>query len=477
MRIEIVTPDPARQWHSLLLQRLAADGHALAVTPVSSVNWPTAMRAALAFERRLIHRGELSRSVHLPASSRDLAPPDLVIDLTGAASRSAPTFRIAFNGSLDDAFVPTVLAAGRLVDLDVIMDSRSFDRGAPMVDNRIFTAAAADDVFARAITLLMRAVRRYGAGDRASLPLIAHPGPGLFPWRYVTSSLPRIAREALRRSRYRFAHWRVGYRVSPGSGVADTGELGSGWSVLPDDGTHFYADPFPFEHDGKRYIFVEDYPHATHKAVISVAALDADGVAGTPVPVLEEPHHLSYPQVFAHAGSIWMLPEASASHKLTLYRAERFPDRWVAAATLLEGDISDATLLEHDGGFWLLATDRDGGLGSTSDTLVVFHAPALTGPWTAHRRNPILIDRRGARPGGAVVRANGKLLLPVQDGTLGYGAGLGLSEIVRLDRDEVVLGEPQPVSGRGDFPYPQVHTLNRAGALEVIDGTAAVRKR
>ena len=76
-----------------------------------------------------------------------------------------------------------------------------------------------------------------------------------------------------------------------------------------------------------------------------------------------------------------------------------------------------------------------------------------------------------------MIETNGRLLLPVQDGTDGYGAGLGLSEIVRLNADEVVLGDPQPISGRGDFPYPQVHTLNRVGGLEVIDGIAAVRKR
>jgi hypothetical protein len=475
MRIEVVVPEPARQWHALLLERLAAAGHALNVTPASGVNWPLVTRATLAVERRLLHRGDLSRSVHIfpiPGAAADLA-----IDLTGTAKVDAPALRIAFNGSFDDHAVPTALAAGRLVDLDVVFNDRSFDRAAPMLDNRIFVVAAADDVFARAITLLVRAARRYAAGDRATVPLIARPETGLFPARYITSSLPRIAREALRRGTYRFAHWRVGYRLHDGAGVAETSEIGTGWSVLPDDGTHFYADPFPIEHEGHRYIFVEDYPHATHKAVISVSEIDEHGVASTPRVVLEEPHHLSYPQVFARDGEIWMLPEASASGKLTLYRAEPFPDRWVPAATLLEGDISDGTLLERDGKFWLFATDRDGSIGSTSDTLVVFHAPALIGPWTPHRRNPILIDRRRARPGGAVVEVDGKLLLPVQAGTGGYGAGLGLSEIIRLDPDEVVLGEPQAVAGRGNFPYPQLHTLNRAGRLEVVDGIAAVRKR
>jgi hypothetical protein len=475
MRIDIVVPDPARRWHSLVVERLAAEGHVPSTAPVSDVNWPITMRAALEMERRVTHRGNLSRSVHISAAPPQ--EPELTIDLTGTAKAATPTLRIAFDGSFDDATVPTALAAGHLVDVDVVLDGRSFESAAPMVDNRTFTVAAVDDIFARAVTVLVKAVRRFASGDRATMPLVTRPKSGLFPLNYVTSALPRITREVLRRQTYRFAHWRVGYRLNDGPGVADIGELGTGWSVLPDDGSHFYADPFPFEEGGRHYVFVEDYSHATRKAVISVTAIGADGVAGPVEPVLEEPHHLSYPQVFAHDGAIFMLPEASASGKLTLYRAERFPHQWVPVANLLDGGVSDATLLAHGGSFWLFATDRDGGIGSTSDTLVVFHAASLIGPWIAHDRNPILIDRRRARPGGAAIAANGKMLLPIQDGSSGYGSGLGLSEIVRLDVDDVVLGEPRPILGRGDFPYPQVHTLNRLGRLEVIDGIAAVRKR
>jgi hypothetical protein len=280
----------------------------------------------------------------------------------------------------------------------------------------------------------------------------------------------------MRRARFRHAHWRVGYRFNDGPGVAATCTLGNGWSVLPDAGDHFYADPFPFQWQGRDFLFVEDYPHATGKAVISVVSFDADGTPQAPRCVLEEPHHLSYPQVFERDGSIWMLLEASASGKLTLYRSIEFPDRWAAEAVLVEGEISDATLLDHGGRLWLFATNRDG-YGSTSDTLVVFHAPTLAGPWKPHPLNPILIDRRMARPGGAFIRGeNNRIFLPVQDGTLGYGGGLGLSELLELDDQTVRLSSPRPIIADGDWPYPKIHSLNRSGRLEVIDGIAALRK-
>lgn len=435
------------------------------------------MDIALGFERKLLRRANtLSTAAEVVGKP---VPDDveLRIDLTGVdTSTASPTLRVTFDGQAQDHAAVSALAAGRMPDIEILLDGEVFERGAPMVDNRVFVAAGTDDVLARAVTLLVKAAKRVAAGDRRTVgPSSAASRASGFTAAYLTSSVPRIAREVVRRARYRYAHWRVGYRFIDGPGVAETDALGSGWSVLPDDGTHFYADPFPFEHDGKHYIFVEDYPHTTGKAVISVSTISADGVAGAPVPVLEEPHHLSYPQVFRHGGDLWMLPEGSGSGKLTLYRAERFPDRWVPAAVLLKGAISDATLLEHDGHYWLFATDRDGA-GSTSDTLVVFHAPALIGPWVPHAQNPILVDRRRARPGGAFARIGTELILPVQDGTDGYGGGLGLSRIARLDESVVELTDPTPIAAAGDFPYPKMHTLNRAGRLEVIDGIAAVRR-
>jgi hypothetical protein len=172
-----------------------------------------------------------------------------------------------------------------------------------------------------------------------------------------------------------------------------------------------------------------------------------------------------------------MLPEGSGGGRLTLYRASPFPDRWVVEAVLLEGEISDATLFEHNGLLWLFATDRDGH-GSTSDTMVVFSSPALSGPWKPHPMNPVMIDRRMARPGGAFARKrDGGIVLPVQDGTLGYGGGLGLSELLQLDERTVRLSPARPVETSGDWPYPKIHTLNRVGRLETIDGIAAMRKK
>ncbi|MGV1759816.1 glucosamine inositolphosphorylceramide transferase family protein [Rhizobium sp. A22-96] len=486
--IDIIVPQSApRLWQEIAIRRLRADGYDVAVLHATgSAGCPAMVNAILALERRVFRRtipGLATPVSAIPASPRR-GSAALRLDLVGNAPPSdIPTIALRFDNSPFDVSTIQAVAAGRLPVIEAVLDGKTVvGRAWPMIDRRESVALGIEDVLARAITLIVSTVRAFTESRLAiGEPLSEAPSKDSltavgFASAYLAGSLPRLGREAIRRTRFRHAHWRVGYRFIDAPGVAATCTLGDGWSVLPDEGDHFYADPFAFQWQGRDFLFVEDYPHATGKAVISVVPFDVDGTPQAPRCVMEEPHHLSYPQVFERDGSIWMLPEASASGKLTLYRSVEFPDRWVAEAVLIEGEISDATLLDYGGRLWLFATNRDG-YGSTSDTLVVFHAPSLAGPWTPHPLNPILIDRRMARPGGAFIRCeNDRIFLPVQDGTLGYGGGLGLSELLELNDQTVRLSPPQPITAEGDWPYPKIHTLNRSGRLEVIDGIAAVRK-
>jgi hypothetical protein len=212
--------------------------------------------------------------------------------------------------------------------------------------------------------------------------------------------------------------------------------------------------------------------HRRNKALISIIPFDDRGPSGPAVPVLEEPWHLSYPSVFSHGGQVWMIPESSADRSVRLYRADPFPYRWIEEAVLLtDVDAHDATVFEHRDRFWMLAATRDGH-GSCSDTLSIFHARDLRGPWQPHRRNPVLIDRSAARSAGAVVARGGRLWRPVQDCTDGYGTGIGLAEIVELDHERFEQRVHAVLRAEPDWPGRRLHTLNRAGRIECIDGAA-----
>lgn len=475
----VVPPNDGRKWHSALAAALEKAGHS--VTPIAGMVAPPpfGLDLVLKLERKLFRRNTWLAEAGPGVTCTPGPAGDIVIAL--ADSDLAPEPHLAFSSEPGENMLArwsAELAAGRLPVVEIFEGKRCVARGEPMIDNRISIGRGLDDVLSRAVDLMVKTVGQRLAGELIGLASAPCAEPAAFLKHYVSATLPRFAAELLRRRRFQTAHWRVGYRFVSDEGVGATATLaGAPWMVIEDDGHRFYADPFPFSVDGKHFIFVEELEHAKGKAIISVSRLDENGRASRPVPVLEEPHHLSYPQVFAHAGDIWMLPEASAGKELVLYRAAAFPDKWERHTVLITGmAVSDATLIEHEGRFWLLATDATSG-GSTSDMMVAYHAQDLFGPWSAHPSNPIMISRSAARPGGAAIRTAEGLFLPVQDGTLGYGGGLGLSRIVRLDPEMVQLDTPRPIATTGFWPYPRIHTLNRFGALEVIDGIADVQRK
>ncbi len=415
-----------------------------------------------------------------PLVATEVSDIALVIDLTGAAgAEAAPVLTLEFAGepNLSDGIV-RLLASGQPAELTVRLDGVAVGCARPMIGDRVWLGRGSNDLLSGAISLLEQSVARFAAGrllpiDEAPKPA-RRPVPGLLR-SYLPSLTSGLVRRAIRKLRLgrRPFYWQVGYRLLDGPGIAETGRLdGVRFQTLPDDGDRFYADPFAFAHLGHHFVFVEEFPYATGRGVISVAELGADGQFETPRVVLEEPHHLSYPQVFEHDGEIYMIPESSAAKELVLYRAAPFPQRWVRDTVLVAGkEFNDATLLEQGGRFWLFGTQRCGG-GSSSDTMAVYSAPSLHGPWTPHAMNPILIDQSAARPGGRFIEQGGKLLLPVQDGSKKYGGGLGLVQLTRLDDDDVVFSQPEAVVPGAAWEHDGIHTLNRAGRLEVIDSSA-----
>jgi hypothetical protein len=142
-----------------------------------------------------------------------------------------------------------------------------------------------------------------------------------------------------------------------------------------------------------------------------------------------------------------------------------FPYRWTREACLIEGiEGYDTTPLWHAGGFWFFVSPRL--WRSTSwDVLSLYRAESLTGSWTPHAANPVLIDARLSRPAGAVIRHGGRTLRPVQDCARGYGGAVTFCQIDALGPSEFV----QTPVGRIWSGALGCHTYNRRSGLEVID--------
>jgi hypothetical protein len=262
--------------------------------------------------------------------------------------------------------------------------------------------------------------------------------------------------------------WFVAYRrLGPGPAAgADSAPL---TTIMPPAG-RFYADPFLFQRDGRRFIFFEDYDYSRKVAGICYVEIDERGRHCAPRPALLQDCHLSYPFVFAEGDSVYMLPETAGHRTVELYRATRFPDEWTLDRVLLR-DLSarDATLLRHDGRLWLfVAIDLDG--TRPIDELFLFSSDSLRGEWEPHPLNPVVSDVRRARSAGRIFSKDGHLVRPAQDCSRAYGWRLVFNRIETLTATEYreePIGAIEPAPESGNL---RTHSYDSDGTYEVVDG-------
>jgi hypothetical protein len=338
---------------------------------------------------------------------------------------------------------------------------------------------------------LHRALLALGAEDVATTPSPDRPtlrsSPETPTWvpprpaapsrRELTSLVAEVGTRGLRRSVERLLareRWVIGYRRIPSSSRSFT-EPGGYQVVLPPPG-HFYADPFLLERDGRHYLFFEDYRYASKKGVIACAELTDDGPASPPQPVVERSHHLSYPCVFEHRDSVYMIPESSGGNSVVLYRAASFPWLWEDMGELIP-DIRafDVTVLSLPEVLWLFACVGPPG-ASTSNQLHLFSSHDLFGPWRPHPGNPVVADVRCARPAGRLFDWNGQLVRPAQDSSVRYGRSISFRGIETIDENdyrETEVGQLLPVWHPGILA---THTYNFDSRYEVVDGLLRERR-
>lgn len=472
--------DYARRW--MHRETLSIDGRDVPV----QIAWaamaeprPAGLDALFSLERLVLQKGKPGGADRLKVIPEQphTGTADVIIDFTSAPrdpNSSAQLYlRPLFNGAAGENAALAAVLAGDLPVIEIVneADGAVLDRGHPSSEIAAGLSGGLETVMTRTLTMVAAIL----SGRPRIVPQLARParsGNGRGPAAYVVRGLAvSIAKEIYRLCCYA-PHWQVGWRFNDGAGVWQTGDLsGPGWNVLADPGNHFYADPFPITWQGRTFVFFEDLDHRVGKGIISAIEFGDDGPVGDVVPVLEEPWHLSYPFLIEDKDELWMIPESSLNGDVALYKCVRFPDKWERHATLLSGlELADATITQHNGLNYLFGAWRDG-TGGYSDSLAIYYAEHLLGPWLPHASNPVLIDRASTRPAGHFVTLDGKLWRPVQDCTAGYGAALGLAEIVELSPTTFKQVVRRSLSPGPAWPGRKLHTLNRCGRLEVIDGS------
>ncbi|MCZ9036180.1 glucosamine inositolphosphorylceramide transferase family protein [Escherichia albertii] len=103
------------------------------------------------------------------------------------------------------------------------------------------------------------------------------------------------------------------------------------FNIIPNLKGTFSADPFIIENQGGVYIFYEEC--SLKRGARGILAC-YDLAENKRYIILQEPHHLSYPNVFNYMGTYFMIPQ-SENHSIDLYRATDFPFCWKKERVLL----------------------------------------------------------------------------------------------------------------------------------------------
>jgi hypothetical protein len=405
--------------------------------------------------------------------------PDLIVNVTGRriTSRNAPMLSLSCNGDTVERGGLNAILMGSVPYLRVdLIQAGSGSRqiaGWPVaIEDHKVANRALGNILGRAVQVLVQAASALSSGKSLD-GLILHVAtmPDQSGNRSAIAAF--VAETLLSKVQGRLKHlvtlapnWSVGWRsVAPDDGaMADL--HGKMYHRLTDDGQRFYADPFPWNRDGRAYVFMEEYPYATSRGIISVSQL-IRGKLTTPQCVLEQDVHLSYPFLVEEQGVIYMIPETSSRDTVELWRCISFPNKWELNRILISGEnLTDVTLIKKDETWFMFASQKQRWTSSW-DALAIWWAPSLFGPWVPHPANPVVVDVRAARPAGNLLYFQGRLLRPAQNCADRYGAALTIAVVEgvsRLSYRQTVVGAVRPTP-----PFVGLHTYNRSANIEVVD--------
>jgi hypothetical protein len=240
--------------------------------------------------------------------------------------------------------------------------------------------------------------------------------------------------------------------------------------MLPPKGK-FWADPMVIQNGDCHYVFIEEYDYTRSKGHISVIKIDPQGNFSQPELVLDQPYHLSYPCVFEWNERYYLIPESAEHHTIDLYECVEFPDKWKFKMCLMENVSAVDTTVFYEQGKWWMFTGLAENEGAFPEVeLFLFSADTLfTKEWRAHPRNPIVSDVNNARPAGKIFRKDGKLFRPAQNGSITYGFGIHLNQILLLSesdyREETVVS----ITPNWDKKVLATHTYGSEGNLNIVD--------
>ena len=249
-------------------------------------------------------------------------------------------------------------------------------------------------------------------------------------------------------------------------------------SNVTDANASFIADPFMIREKDTWFMFFEVFNKTTNQGDIGMAT-SQDGIFWEYKQiVIDETFHLSYPHIFKWKEDFYMVPEASQTKSIRLYKATHFPTHWSLLKILINGkNFSDSSIFRYANKWWMFS---ETGPEQNFDTLRLYYAHDLTGSWVEHPASPIIKGNPNiARPAGRVINFNEQILRFTQDDEPVYGKYVRAFKITKLttsiyEEQEVNENPILTPSGSGwnafRMHHIDLHQIHNKKWIACVDG-------
>lgn len=209
--------------------------------------------------------------------------------------------------------------------------------------------------------------------------------------------------------------------------------------IYPRKKDRLWADPMVMKSGDNIFIFVEELLTGATRGIIVCLEFDFNFNFLKRHSVLEEPFHLSYPQLFEFEGELLMLPETSENRSITLYKCVSFPDEWEKLKDLKTNvNAKDSTLFNSGDRWYMFTTIENNDAEGLSNMSRLFYADSpLSLKWKEVTQSPFSFVVGNSRSAGPIFNYEGSLYRPVQNSSIRYGYGININRLDSLDEEEV----------------------------------------
>ena len=232
------------------------------------------------------------------------------------------------------------------------------------------------------------------------------------------------------------------------------------------EGKKWFADPFILDYDEETIdLLVEEFDYKVHRGRIAHIIIDRGSwtIVACRI-ILDLSTHLSFPAVYRIDGKVYVCPENFESGAHNLYFYNQKEDKLEFVKTLYNDKLTDTTLTEIDGRWYMLTTSIPHPNGHT---LEIMCSDQFDGDY--RKVQEVVFTERNARNAGQLFCYNGCLLRPAQFSDNVYGRAIIFQKVTVDAEGKLSFENIYRYDSTHNKYNVGTHTYNEYKGMAVID--------